>query len=765
MRLYLSELYKLVSVRANAVLLIILLAANFALTCITAHPPAVEIAARKVYSLYLDDPESLIEYKEQLEADFFLHLRDDEFEVPSTYIDGADDMSVINKVTERAEYIASYREETEKLAANAEKRARELGYFGYSEESFYVREQLELARVYGDLASVLDGEGEYAYGYDAYFESSHVCLFVMIWLMFAVSFIFRNDGVCGFGSIMRTVRRGRLESALAKLAVTVTVSVVATLLFLATTLLAVGVSSGGFSSAAAPIQLLPDYAKVPLNVSILGYLVIQTVFRLLAAAVFALFAALVASLGFNYVFCFSFGAVFAAANYFLFARRYVGTVPPIKYLNIASAAEGVELFSFHRVIDLFWRSVSYTVVFAVISAVSFILLSLLCAFFYCKNLRVPKAVFVKRSARASGKKKVNAELREFPLLPLWAYELRKNRFIPLSLLALTLLLVNCGFVRASVGDGKIYGEAIYYGYISDIKELSPEQRRVYLAEERASLEAVFEEYAYITEAFEAGDIEYEEYSAFLQEYYSARDREKVLGDVEKYSDYVDRKGCEIVYSTGYERFFSLGTDWFLFAALVFLSIGIFTLEYRSGNCAQIIKTAKKGRRETFFSKLLPYCALGALLGGIFRGAGMIVTATSYELSDFHASLCAIRNFESVPVGITIGEYLIADIICSSLAGMMTAGAVCLISCLLKKTLHSLGAVGILLALPALLSDNGFALVNLNAPDFVFNTLCKRGASAFPMLLVFHIILLSIITLLSHSIYAGNKILGKEKRYG
>ena len=356
-------------------------------------------------------------------------------------------------------------------------------------------------------------------------------------------------------------------------------------------------------------------------------------------------------------------------------------------------------------------------------------------------------------------------MRELPLLPLWVYELKKNRFLPLSILALLLLTANCIFVSSSVGSGTTYGEAIYYGYISDIKGLPREERASYLASERESLEVVISNYATVTEDFESGEISYEQYGAFLQEYYSARDRERVLGEVEAYSAYADRKGCEIIYNTGYERFFALGNDWFLFAALVILPIGIFTLEYRSGNCAQIIKTAKKGRRETFLSKLLPYCALGALLGGIFRGAGMIVTARSYELSDLSASLCAIRNFESVPVGITIGEYLIADIICSSLAGMMTAGAVCLISCIFKKTLHSLGAVGILLALPALLSDSGFALVNLNAPDFVFNTLCKRGASAFPMLLVFHIILLSIITLLSHSIYAGNKILGKEKRYG
>lgn len=765
MKLFLCELYKLVSVRATAVLLVILLAANFALTWFTSRPPAVEQAAREVYSLYLEDPEALREYKEQLEADFFLHLRDEEFEIPSTYIDGADDMSVLNKVEQRADYLENFREETKKIAMNAEKRARELGYFGYSEDSFYIREQQRLAQVYGDLDSVLDGESEYAYGYDLYFKNSRVCLFVMIWLMFAVSFIFRNDGVCGFGSIMRTAKCGRLESALAKVAVAVTVAVGATLLFLATTFLAVGLSGGGFSSFAAPIQIFPDYAKVPFDMSILGYLALQTAFRLLAAAVFAIFASLVASLGFNYVFCFAFDALFAAANYFLFAREYIGTAQPIKYLNIASAAQGIELFSFHRDIDLLGENVPYPVALTVLSTVSMTVLAVLSVFFLCKNIRIPRLALLKRLSSAVGKKETKAELRIFPLFPLWVYELRKNRFIPLFLLALLLLFAHCGAVSSSVGNGETHGEAIYYGYISDIKDLLPEQRSAYLAKDRASLEAVFAKYEVFSEAFEAGDIIYEEYSAFLQEYYAARDRERVLGNVEEYSSYVDRKGCEIIYNTGYERFFSLGTDWFLFAALVFLPIGIFTLEYRSGNCAQIIKTAKKGRRETFFAKLLPYCAVGALLGGAFRGAGMLVAANSYEMSDYYASLCAIRNFEFVPVGITVGGYLIADIVCSSLAGMMIACAVCTISCIFKKSLHCLSAVGITLALPALLSDSGFALVNLTAPDGVFNTSYKHGASVFPILPIIHIIVLSTLTLFAYSRYTGNKILKKEKRYG
>lgn len=767
MKLIMGELRKLCASRAVGVFLIILLSVNFALTVFTSRPLPVEMAAREVYGLYLDDPGALAEYKNQLEADFFEHLRDEEFEVPATFIEGADDMSVLNRVLSRAEYIGNYRAEIKKIADSAERRARDLGYFGYSEDSFYIREQHRLARVYGDLADVLDGEEEYAYGYDVYFENTRVILFVLIWLIFAVSFIFRNDRVCGFRSIMITVRRGRLDTALSKIAVTIVTSVFGTFVFLGTTFLAVGFANGGFSSLTAPLQLLPNYAKVPFEISILGYLGIQTAYRILAAMIFALFVALVSSLGFNYVLCFGFGAIFAAANYYVFSIEYIGTTPAVKYLNLAALAEGKEIFSFHRDMNFLGMPMPYTACFVIILAVSVVILSAVCAFFFCKNIKMP-SLNLKTITKKIVKKETKSELRICHLIPLWGYELKKNRILPLSLFAIILLAAHCAFVSASVGSGATYGEAIYYGYISDIKELSSDQRQIYLAKERDSIESVILEYKLMTESYESGEIPYDKYTSYLQKYYNAKDRERILLRVEEYSEYIDRKDCGVIYNTGYEQFFAIGTDWILFAAIVILSIGIFSVEYRSGNCAQIIRTAKKGRKSTFLSKILPYSLIGTLLGGVFRVSGIIVTAFNYELSDFDAALCSIRLLDAAEPKISIRSYLIIDIAASAFAGMMIACTVCLISCIFKKILHALGAVGIILALPALLSNTGFALVNFTSPSRIFNASSKFGADAqsfyFFGIIALHVLTVILFTHIAGRGYIGeNHIRRKEKR--
>lgn len=753
MRLLISEIRKAYASRAAAVFLIILLAANFALTYYTSRPLPVEEAAREVYREYLRDPEGIIAYMDQLEADFFEHLRDEEFEPPRTYTDGADDVSVLNRVLSRAEYIASYRAETEKIASAAERRARDLGYLGYSGESFYVREQQRLAEVYSSLASVLDSEDSYAYGYDIYLSDSRVCIFILLYLAFAVSFIFRNDRVCGFGCIMRSTKRGRLPSASAKLGTAVLVSIFATFLFLLTSFLAVGMANGGFSSPTAPIQLFPDFAKVPFSTSILGFIAIQTAYRLLAAAVFALFIALIASLGLNYFFCFSISALFAAGNYFVFAHEYKGSAPVLKYLNIASAADGTALFSFHRDTELFGSPVSYPIILAVICLCTIMLLAVMGAYLYCKNLS-----FGRKKARISLPKVKNGQKSELKLrfcLPIWVYELKKNRALPLSALALLLLAAHGFYVSASVGDGMSYGEAVYYSYIEDICELSSDERIEYLSRERARLDEAVASYEKMTEDMTDGNITYDEYSVFLPEYYDAKNRQSLLSRVEEYSRYISTQSAKLgkelkpVYTTGYENFFASGADLFLFASILALSFGIFTVEYRSGNCAQIVKTAKKGRRHTFFAKILPYAVLGALLSVSARGIGLAVTANKYIMPDPSSPLCSVRAFGSVLSDITIAEYLALDLLCSALAGTLIALAVCALSCLCKKPLQTLGASVFLLALPAILSKSSLALINLSAPNRLFCDSFGYGGEFHQLILVslllFHILTAAALT--------------------
>ena len=691
MRLLVSELRKACAFRAAAVILAVLLAANFALTYFTSRPLPVEEAARKVYYEYLRDPEAVIDYMDRLEADFFEHLRDEEFEPPSTYTDGADDISVLNRVLSRAEYISSYRAETEKVAEIAEKRARDLEYLGYSAEGFALREQMRLAEAYSEISDALDGYNSYAYGYDGVLCDPRVCIFIAIYVIFAVSYVFRNDRVCGFMSIMRPSKRGRMPSFAAKLSAAMLIAVGTTLVFTLTSFAAAGIANGGFSSVFDPVQSIPAFAKVPLRTSILGFILTLTAFRALAVCVLALVCALMASAGLNYFFCFSVSALFCTANYLAFSYDYVGTAPALKYLNLASAADGVALLSFHRDIAIFGKPVAYEVLLAIICAAALISLAGV------------------KSAKFALKIKKKAKKQEVRLLfcpPLWVWELKKSRIAPTLLLCCLLLAAHGAYVSAAIGDGMTFGEAVYYSYIEEIAEIPADDRADHLASERARLGAIIAEYGKNCEKLESALIGYDEYSAFLAEYYKAEADLRVLDRVEEYLDYIaarsERIGIEIepVYTTGYEKFFAEGESFIIFAAILALSVPSFCVEYRSGNCAAVIKTAKRGRRATFFAKIAPRAAISALIAVSARCVGLAVTASRYRLPDTGSPICAVREFSTALTDASIAEYLLFDLVCSALTGALVAVAVCSISCLCRKALPAIGASAVTLALPS-----------------------------------------------------------------
>ncbi len=739
MRLLISEIRKACSSRAAAVFLIILLAVNFALTYYTSRPLPVEEAAREVYLEYLRDPEGIIAYMDQLEADFFEHLRDEEFEPPRTYTDGADDVSVLNRVLSRAEYIASYRAETEKIASAAERRARDLGYLGYSAESFQVVKQKRLAEAYSSLAGALDGCDSYAYGYESVLCDARVCIFIALYVIFAVSFVFRNDRVCGFFGIMRSSKMGRLPSLAAKLGAAAVITVGATLAFTLTSFAAAGMANGGFSSALDPVQIIPAFAKVPFDISILGFAALVTAFRALAACVLALICALVASAGLNYLLCFGISVLFCAANYFVFSYDYVGSVPALKYLNLASAADGIELFSFHRDTSVFGEPMTYVFLLAAICITASAVLAGLCAVVYCNSFavgakRVGSAVKRKQKAKKS-------EIGRLYCLPLWVWELKKSRALPTLLLACLLIAAEGAYISAAIGDGMSFGEAVYYSYIDEISAMPSDSRMEYIAAERAELEATVAAYGEMCGKLEAEVIGYDEYSAFLHEYYDANSRLRVLSRVEEYLKYIsaqsEKIGEEIapVYTTGYEEFFAEGESFFVFAAILAVSVSSFCVEYRSGNCAEVIKTAKRGRRESFFAKLLPRAAISALLSASARGVGLVVTASRYRLPDPRTPICAVREFSSVLTDTSIAEYLVFDLVCSAAAGALIAIAVCAISCLCKKALPTIGASAVAVALPSILFESPLAVFDVTAPK----TLFCLGTLSIATVISFHIL--------------------------
>lgn len=743
MRLYATELKKVLSSRVLIGLLTVLVFLNFALAYALPAVGEYDATVREVYAAYLADREAMDAYYAELEELHFLYVKEEDPPIPYTYSGTPEmnDYAVLSAVKERAEYIGTYGDRLAEVIRKAERQIVTLHGYGYSDRTYTTGSQILLRDTYAALAREIDLDTTYSYGYDDYFAYGAVTLFLLVFLTAAGSYVFLHDGSVGFRPLLKTTRRGGRETATAKLCAAATVCIFATVLFLLSALFGVGLKTG-YSTPFADVQTLPSCALVPRETSVLGYLLAHSAFRLLAALVYTGFVCSVASTGAPYAVCYAAGALFAGGNAALFDRDSAGTAPPIRYLNLASMAEGCELLGSYRTTDVFRIPVETPLFLAVLATAAILLCSVGACVLFPADLRafsgIGRAVSrrfgtVHSPFRRFGKRRRCAARPCGGALVL--FELKKNATLPLLLPVLLLLLLKIVFTDAAVGDMARQSEALYYGYVTEAAALDGEARDAYLRDRRAEVDAVLLAHDSVREGYLTGRVSAEDYGAHLQKYYDAKARDPVLTRVESYARYLARKNAEtgldgeMIYSSGYEALFALPPDFFLCVAVLLLSFRVFSVEdagsVSSGGFLQILRTTKKGRTRTFVTKFGTYTALAALLGAVFRIAALLTVRANYLLPAPPANLYAVQSFSAVTGDLSIGGYLAVDVLLSAGAAAVLAAVFLTLSLFLKKPFAVLSAAVTGTVLPALVSVtvlpalSDFAVLTFTAPQTLF----------------------------------------------
>ena len=163
MRLFRAELRKVTSSKIVCVLLIVLLAISFAVTWYTSRPAENEPIVRRVYKQYLEDPEAMTAYREELFKLSDLGFEIDpetlkpiikEVEVPKTYDESGrfDDLQILHGVYERAEYLESgYKDKISKVIKLTERKIDDMYGFNYTDDSYEIRSQMAVLEKYKEL--------------------------------------------------------------------------------------------------------------------------------------------------------------------------------------------------------------------------------------------------------------------------------------------------------------------------------------------------------------------------------------------------------------------------------------------------------------------------------------------------------------------------------------------------------------------------------------------------------------------------------------
>ncbi|MBQ8432498.1 MAG: hypothetical protein IJX28_06405 [Clostridia bacterium] len=743
MKLIKAEFAKFFSAKILSLLLLTLLAINFLVTFYLSQPNPWEDTVERVYSDYLKDPEPYEHYFKELEQMMMESIRDETPSLPHIFSGTPtyDDYQILLHVQERNAYFKNYNQTIQQVIHLTEIKIRDLQSYGYSDKTYTTKSQIELKKQYEILLDNVKLQNEYTSGYDCYLQNHIVAAFILIFLTATVSYLFLHDEDIGFGSILKTTKHGRGSTAVAKLCTTLIITALITLLFLGTTFLAVGLATG-YSSPFNAIQAFEDFATVPNAMTVMEYLGLHTLHRLCAFAVYAMFIALLASLKLQYFFCFCGTAIFAGFNGFLNYRTYYGTVPAIRYLNLASMTEACSLTSFFRTVSFFKIPVRISVVLIVACFILCLLFGCVVFFAFSHDFRLfyhigknfsrtLKTITNQFQSLLFG---IKRRIYRAHASPLWIFELKKARPLLIILIVGCLLFLRIRYVDQTIGDMESYGEALYYRYITEIQGMTEDARVNYLTDERYRIDRIKMSYDQNKEKFENGDMNSAEYTVYLETYYTVCAEEIAFNRVEQYAKDLSRSSRlagitgDWIYTSGYESFLGLSSNLFLYVALIFLCTGSFSVEYISKNSsngfAQILRSTKKGRNKTFISKFAVFLSLSVLLAIVFRLCDLWIVKQNYTMNASHATLLSVQSFAGITSDISIGNYIIFDLLLNAFSAAMLALIICLLSCFFKKTFAILTTSMLLTGLPELLAKtklNNFSncsILSFTAPQAI-----------------------------------------------
>lgn len=715
MHLYKSELRKLCCSRTVCIIFLLLLCINFLLTAYLSKPLPHEDAKRQAFEDYLTHPEQTAQYYKELKMLASLNEREEQPNFPYSYYGSPeyDDFLILRLVYQRVDYIESgYREQIDGIISMSERKLDDMYSFYYDDGDYEIKEQKAILERYRSLKDNVQLPRKYAHGYDTYIQNNTVSVFVLLCVLVFASYLFLDERASGFERILRSVKHGRGRTYAAKVLALLSATLFCVVLFSLTTFASVGIMQG-YSDVSCPIQVFEDFAKVPFEVSILGYMLLQLLVRFAAFALIASLASCLACLRLPYVASIGGGIALYGVNAIISNRTYLGTTPAVRYLNPAAMIEACALLGFDRYLSLFTLPVSYLAASLLLCALAAAVLFTIGGILFCQNVRVPSLKSHFKLPRIAAARLPKARKRRKKVHSFAWYELKKSRFLLLLAAICVLLVIKGAYVDKTVGNMESYDQAIYYEYVATVQPMESDERTAYMVAERERIDSILLAAQSNRNAFSNDQMTAEEYFAYCEQLTDARARNGVFARVENYVHYIERKNAEtggdakIIYSIGYERLYGLSSDVFVCAALMLLCVGTFAVEYRSqssmGGFSQILRAAKHGRMRTFACKMLLFGMLGACISVLFRAVTLWIVSRNYVLPDLNATLYSIQAFCDVNSDITIGQYLLFDLGLQFILGVLVSVIVCAISCICRRPLATISMGLLAIGLPEMLA--------------------------------------------------------------
>lgn len=498
-----------------------------------------------------------------------------------------------------------------------------------------------------------------------------ILLFIMLFLAFA---LVRDELDSGLIFLIRTMPRGRLLSALAKVAALAGSLLVITLLLFGANLVFCGLRFG-LGDLLAPIQSYAFLMRSTLKVNVLAYLGCFLVTKWAGVFIVGMWVLLACMLSRR-----------ASAGYLLALAFPVGCevlrrlVPAtsrynlLRYANIASLVQTNEILGGYRNLNIAGIPVHLlTVEMAAALIYLLVFLGLFSVRFCGWQVRAVRAFAPPRWITA-------LKTRVSRALPPSRAGHERYKILAMGGGAIVVLLFAAlQLVFLYNAQSYITPQEIYYrNYMEELEGPFTQEKADWLNDEIETFRPIFTLQAQL----QKGEISQQAYEAMMGPYRSMEEKHNVFLQVlEKVRALADTPGKQIVYGSGYRGFFGLSSNADLTEyltvciALCLYCAPVFAFEKRSG-MRSLLHTTPLGGRKTVSSKLL-ICGVGAvaiaLLSLLPRFAVML---RDYWFSVPLAPLFSLDEFAAAPQGIPILFLLVG------MVAVRAAGALCVMAVVL-----------------------------------------------------------------------------------
>lgn len=515
-------------------------------------------------------------------------------------------------------------------------------------------------------------------GWDKLFTYSYGEIFLFAALILFANSVFIPEKQRGMLPLLRVSKRGRLDSALAKVILLMLGSTLLSLFFALIPFFTV-LFTHGYSDPGVSVQNIRELALFPEVWTIKRYFIFGLLMKLLSGAAFGLLSGLISLLTYNLLFSLSSGAALFGML-FACSRLDTARFPLVHALNPYSLSTFLPISDRLYVVQPNLTCISLLELAPIACAAILLISASACVLLFANKRPAVRNAMEKLSKKlrsAFSMQKIRLAMNRRPgrrrayTPSLFRWELRKQLFFDLPILLAVILLFTAwtGMLaskRIKSAPGREY--RIYKTFLlSETEGAFSENRELY-----SLLLAVYSSpnigNELLAGALESGAISKEQHDRFA----SSLERviEGSLSDnfdfaSELYSDYslLAENGAEPYFTDIAEVLPLLGLtpSYPLYAAILLVLIGAF-LKERNGkdgseHFVNILRSTKNGRRSTFRAKFLSGLLLALLLGAVFYSAEYLILTLGKDMRSLSAPLCSVTEYSGVSTRMSIGGYL------------------------------------------------------------------------------------------------------------